>query len=89
MFIIDLKYIVPIEKVDEVRDEHIKFLKKYYQKSIFLASGPKVPRNGGVILANEVNREELNIIIMQDPFFEKKIAEYEITEFIPTLFNNQ
>ncbi|NRD78006.1 YciI family protein [Bacillus sp. BRMEA1] len=85
MFIINLTYKAPIEKVDEAREEHIKFLQKYYAQSIFLASGPKVPRSGGIILAQEVSRVELETIIQEDPFWIKQIAEYEIIEFSPTM----
>ncbi|WP_223067542.1 YciI family protein [Paenibacillus caui] len=84
MFIISLKYKAAIEKVNETRDEHIKFLDKYYEKSVFLASGPKVPRNGGVIIADQVSKDELEQIIKEDPFWIKQIADYEIIEFIAT-----
>lgn len=87
MFIIQLKYVVPIEKVDEVRNAHLDFLEKYYGKSIFLASGPKVPRTGGIILADGVSKEDLEIIIKEDPFWKNKIAEYEIIEFTPSMWD--
>lgn len=84
MFIIHLQYIVPIETVDEVRAEHLAYLDRYFAKSIFLASGPKVPRNGGIILADGVTREEIENIVRDDPFWKKRIAEYELIEFTPT-----
>jgi uncharacterized protein YciI len=85
LFIISLTYRVPLEKVDEARNDHLEFLEKCYEKSIFLASGPKVPRTGGIILADHVTKEELEEIIKEDPFYQKQIAEYEITEFTPTM----
>ena len=51
MFIVDLKYIVPLEELDEHMKAHVQFLRKYYDKNIFVASGRKVPRTGGIILA--------------------------------------
>jgi uncharacterized protein YciI len=56
-----------------------------YEKKIFIASGRKIPRTGGVILAKAKNKEELNAIIEQDPFYRNGVAEYEVTEFIPSM----
>jgi uncharacterized protein YciI len=85
LFIISLTYKVPLEKVDEARDEHIKFLEKNYERKIFIASGPKIPRIGGIILAHQVTKEELEELIKEDPFYQMGIADYDITEFTPTM----
>ena len=61
--------------------DHVKFLRKYYKQNIFLASGRKVPRTGGIILALAKSMEEINEIIRQDPFYIHKLAEFSITEF--------
>jgi uncharacterized protein YciI len=50
MFIIDLNYIVPLEQLDKHMTDHVKFLHKYYKQNVFVASGRKVPRTGGIIL---------------------------------------
>ncbi|HLB43186.1 MAG TPA: YciI family protein [Gammaproteobacteria bacterium] len=47
-------------------------------------SGPKNPRTGGVIISLIDDREQLNIILSEDPFYTQNIADYEIIEFIPT-----
>lgn len=80
-FVVILRYLVPIEIIIEQRPEHVKFLDKYYAKGIFQASGPQVPRYGGVILARATSRDELRKILEEDPFFIYKSAEYQITEF--------
>jgi uncharacterized protein YciI len=85
MFMIELQYVAPIEKVDEVRNEHLEFLEKYVSKSIFLVSGPKLPRTGGLILADGITKDELDLIINEDPFVKKQMAKYKITEFTPTM----
>lgn len=82
MFVIDLHYIVPLEKLDSHMTEHVKFLKKYYDKDIFLASGRKVPRTGGIILALANSKAEIEKIIEEDPFYTHKLAEFTITEFL-------
>ncbi len=82
MFIINLNYIVPLEKLDAHMNDHVKFLQKYYKLNIFVASGRKVPRMGGIILALAKSKEEVEQIISEDPFYIHKLAEFSITEFL-------
>jgi uncharacterized protein YciI len=81
MFIIDLVYIVPLEELDSHMADHVKYLRKYYKKNIFVASGRKVPRTGGIILAIGTTKAEIEKIITEDPFFKHELAEFTITEF--------
>lgn len=85
MFIISLTYIKPLKEVDALLDEHVTYLKEQYALGNFVASGRKVPRTGGVILARASSREEIEAIVTFDPFHRHGIAEYEITEFCPTM----
>ena len=82
MFIINLNYIVPLEKLDAHMTDHVKFLQKYYKLNVFVASGRKVPRTGGIILALAKSKEEVEQIISEDPFYIHKLAEFSITEFL-------
>ncbi|MAZ65812.1 MAG: GTP cyclohydrolase [Kangiellaceae bacterium] len=84
MFIISLTYIKPLEQVDALIEEHIAFLDNYYDKGIFLLSGRKEPRTGGVILAHNCSMAKLSKILSEDPFHEGGVAEYDVTEFIPS-----
>ena len=81
MFIINLNYIVPLEQLDAHMADHVKFLRKYYKQNVFLASGRKVPRTGGIILALTKSKEEIDQIIREDPFYTQKLAEFSVTEF--------
>ncbi|WP_413737411.1 YciI family protein [Sodalis sp. RH21] len=82
MFIVDLTYEEPIEKVEELQEEHIAWLQRYYATGDFLASGRKVPRIGGIIFTRTLARAELDKILAQDPF--NAVANYTVTEFIPS-----
>jgi len=82
MFIINLNYIVPLEKVDAHMTEHVKYLHKYYKQNVFVASGRKVPRTGGIILTLAKSKEEVDRIISEDPFYIHKLAEFTVTEFL-------
>jgi uncharacterized protein YciI len=87
MFIVNLTYIKPLEIIDQIRPEHVEFLDKYYAKNIFLISGPQNPRIGGIIIAHKVNKEELQLILEEDPFFIQGAAKFEIVEFTANKYN--
>lgn len=87
MFIIDLNYIVPLEELDSHMAEHVKYLNKYYEKNLFIVSGRKVPRTGGVILALANSKDELEKIIQEDPFYKHELAEFTITEFLTSQYH--
>jgi uncharacterized protein YciI len=87
MFIIDLTYIVPLEELDHHMADHVKYLRKYYKKNVFVASGRKVPRSGGIILALADSKEYLEKIIKEDPFYKHELAEFTITEFLTSQYH--
>ena len=88
MFIVSLSYKKEISEVEKFIELHIQFLEKYYEEKKFIFSGRKNPRTGGVILVRNVDRETLNNIIKQDPFYQNEIADYDITEVIPTKYDD-
>lgn len=89
MFIISLTYQKSLAEVDAHLNAHVAFLKTYYSQGIFLASGRKVPRDGGIILALAPSREALETIIACDPFYIHSVAHYDITEFTPTMSSSE
>lgn len=89
MFVVTLTYVKDLESVDRLIPAHIEWLERQYSAGVFLASGRRVPRTGGIILANGVTREELEDVLQEDPFNKAMVAEYEIIEFIPSMTNYQ
>jgi uncharacterized protein YciI len=85
MFIIELSYIRPLDEIDFFMKAHLDFLESQYQQNRFIASGRKVPRNGGIILARADNRETIEQIVALDPFVKNKVAQATIIEFNPTM----
>ncbi|PWS56517.1 YciI family protein [Pseudoalteromonas sp. meg-B1] len=85
MFIVSLTYKTELSEVDQYIQAHVSYLEKYYASGKFIASGRKVPRTGGVILINAGSLEEVDSIIKEDPFHIANVANYEVTEFIPTM----
>ncbi len=85
MFFVSLTYKCPLEEVDKHLDAHVAYLKQEYDNGNFIASGRKIPRTGGIILATVEKRNQLQTIIGKDPFYRAGIAEYDITEFVPSM----
>jgi uncharacterized protein YciI len=89
MFVVLVKYVRPIEEIEAHLAEHRRFLDEHYASGHFLASGPRVPRTGGILLARATSREELESVLALDPFRLAGVAEYEILEFAPNKFAPQ
>jgi uncharacterized protein YciI len=84
MYVLTLTYIVDLDQVDRVRDAHMAWIGEQYDAGRFLASGAKVPRDGGVILARQMDRDELDEVIASDPFTREGVAAYDVVEFRAT-----
>uniref|UniRef100_A0AAU2UYW8 YciI family protein n=1 Tax=Streptomyces sp. NBC_00003 TaxID=2903608 RepID=A0AAU2UYW8_9ACTN len=84
MFILELTYIVPLERVDELLPDHVAWLNAQYEAGVFIASGRKQPRDGGVILAVGDDRAAIDQLVATDPFNVNDFATYRITEFLAT-----
>jgi uncharacterized protein YciI len=84
MFILLNRYVRPLDEVDRVLPEHLRFQDEMYARGVFIVSGRLVPRTGGVTLANAASREQLETMLRDDPFVRDGISECEIVEFTPT-----
>lgn len=84
MYVVDLIYLKPLAEIEACTAVHREYLDRHYEAGIFLASGPKIPRNGGVIIVHgRLTRPELEAILDHDPFSLQGLVRYEITEFNP------
>jgi uncharacterized protein YciI len=83
MFIIMLNYKKPLDIVEQYLAAHRAYLDEGYKKDFFVASGPKNPRTGGIIISQLKDREQLEKILQHDPFYTNNIIDYEIIEFTP------
>ncbi len=79
MFILTLTYVAPLEEVDKHVPAHMEWIKAGYASGVFLASGRKVPRTGGFILA-QGDRVEIEALVATDPFMISGVTIYDIIE---------
>ncbi|HXY54120.1 MAG TPA: YciI family protein [Nitrospirota bacterium] len=87
MFVILVNYIKPLSEIDALLEDHRRFLDEGYAAGFLLASGPRIPRTGGVILAHATSAEELKAYIAKDPFYRAGVATYEVVEFTAVKFD--
>ena len=88
MVIIEITYIKPLSEVDRLIQKHIQFLESHYDQGVFIASGKKIPRDGGIILAL-TDKATAAEIIKQDPFYQENVAEYRLIEFEPSKYDTR
>lgn len=85
MLIIELVYQKPLAEIEKYLSAHRAWLETYYQKGLLLASGPKNPRDGGIIIAL-MDKKTANEWITEDPFHQHGLVRYTITEFEPVKY---
>ena len=84
MFIVTLTYLKPVEDVDALMPGHIEWLNQGYDDGLFVASGRRIPRTGGVILARSGDEQALVDFLARDPFAIHGAARFDIVEFSAT-----
>ncbi|MCI1042011.1 MULTISPECIES: YciI family protein [Caballeronia] len=84
MYVINLRYTGALAEIDDALDAHRAYLERYFAAGVFVMAGPKVPRDGGVIVASGIERDRLDAIVAKDPFAQQGLAHYDIIEFKAT-----
>lgn len=67
VFVLTLTYTAPLDRIDALLPAHRRWLDGHYAAGTFLASGPRIPRDGGVILARGRSRTDLAALVRDDP----------------------
>jgi uncharacterized protein YciI len=81
MFVIELTYKADLSAIDAAIKPHMAWLQQHYAAGTFIASGRKVPREGGIILATAPDRAAIEAIVRDDPFVARGLADVRVIEF--------
>ena len=81
MFIVELTYTADLSEIDARMADHVAFLKKQYAAGVFLVSGRKIPRDGGIIVASGRSRDQIEAIMQEDPFIKHGLADVRVIQF--------
>lgn len=84
MFVLTLTYTAPIERIDELLDAHVAWLKQGIADGLLLAAGRQVPRVGGVLIA-QGDRTAVEAFAHGDPFVAEGAATVALTEVAVSL----
>lgn len=87
LFVCLVHYTKPLEEVSQKLQEHRAYLQKGYEAGILLASGPRNPKDGGIIIGKFASKNEALQFSESDPYVKHNVAEYEIFEFEPVLYS--
>ena len=81
MFIIELTYTADLARIDASMRAHMQFINAHYASGHFVVSGRKIPRDGGIILAAGKTRQQIEALILEDPFHKHGLADFRVIEF--------
>ena len=83
-----LRYRRPLDEVLTVVDEHRAYLRGLQAEGTLIASGPVVPRSGGMLLLRVPDDDwfaALDRVRDGDPFTRTGMAQYEILPWAPNI----
>ena len=75
-----ITYVAPIEEIDRHMKAHLAWLEGGYREGLFLMSGRRNPRTGGVIVSRGY-QAEVEALAASDPFVTGGAATVEVIEF--------
>lgn len=82
LFVVSIQYKNNLAQIDITMKEHMLFLRRQYKSGVFLVSGRKVPRTGGIIIARAADKKSIHRIMQLDPFIQNGLATFRVTEFL-------
>jgi uncharacterized protein YciI len=82
-FVIELTYRVPLSRIEESSAAHRTYIQAGVDQGLILCAGPRVPREGGIILARADSQATLEAFFAADPYLREGLAEYRYLEFLP------
>jgi uncharacterized protein YciI len=84
MHIVFLRFTERKSDAGKFMQGHKDWIQRWFDAGCFLLTGSLNPQTGGVILVDRISREELDQLVMQDPFVEQGIVTPEIVELVPS-----
>ena len=78
IFVVLLTYQVPLERIMEAVPAHRQYLSAYYEQETILFSGMLASQQGGMLVMRAPQKQEVEQLIHNDPFYLQGLASYEI-----------
>lgn len=84
MFICMTTYLGPLPQDDPILPGHWAHLDRELAAGRLVASGPQVPRTGGVLILRVADEAEARALMERDPLVLHGRVEYRLLQFQPT-----
>ena len=81
MFVLLVRYLKPVDEVEEHLDAHRAWVREHAETGTVIAAGREVPLRGGILVAVGVTRDEVDRMIAADPYVTGGVAEYDVREY--------
>jgi uncharacterized protein YciI len=81
VFVLNYFNLKPNHELDAVSKQHMAFMERHVAAGTLLAAGAKVPRTGGIMIAQGVDRAAIEALVADDPIVKLGLARVEIIEF--------
>jgi uncharacterized protein YciI len=75
--VLTLKYVQPLEVMDQTRPEHLSWLKDEVAAGRIVLAGRQEDQSGGVLITGDISAEEAQNIIDSDPYQRAGLVHYE------------
>lgn len=85
LYIAVLYYVRPLAEIEDILPAHRAWLKLGYADKVLLASGPREPRDGGVIILKGENADTVRRYLATDPLQSGGYASLELFPFHATM----
>jgi uncharacterized protein YciI len=82
VFIVTLRF-ADKAKAPQFIGGHNAWIKRGFEEHVFLLAGSLQPNAGGVILAHNTSRDDLEMRVQQDPFVAEGVVSADILEIAP------
>ncbi|MBY5991177.1 YciI family protein [Ferrimonas balearica] len=85
MYIVLLGFAKNRDARDRHMEAHREWIRQGFDDGVFLLAGPWQPQKGGTLLAHNLDREQLERRLADDPFVANQVVSAEILEMNPAL----
>jgi len=84
MYLMISTYVAPLDEVDAVREDHVRFLDGLEQRGLVVSSGRQDPPAGGVVLLAAATEAQAVALMADDPYVRRGVARYRAIGWQPT-----
>ena len=85
MYLMISTYLVPLDEIAKVRDQHLAFLEVLFAQGTLVAAGRQDPPVGGMVLLDVADEAAAREVLTRDPYVLNGFAEYEARGWSPTV----